>query len=272
MIPLVLALTLALAPLQGGAKPADAQKPPPKEAPAPKLDAEAVKVAVSELKAAFAKGKSDERIAAIARAAELPDAEVIAGITKGLKDEDPKVLGAAIDALRYLPHADALGALLATLERDKKLAKDTELSVRLVRAIGQHANAAAAEKLAAMGLDGEGGVVDARLLAIANVRSLRSVELLIELSRSASEEKVGPRTGTLRLALARLTGNDLGPTRQRWHEWWSAEKKRCEIKPEPPLMTKEMQLRWDGFWGIRTEPARNKARGERGDDPEGKGK
>lgn len=202
---------------------------------------------MSELKGLFAKGKSEERIAAIARAAELPDAEVIAGIAKGLKDEDPKVLGAAIDALRYLPHADALGALLATLERDKKLAKDAELSLRLVRAIGQHANAAAAEKLAAIGLDGEGGVVDARLLAIANVRSVRSVELPIELSRSASEEKLGPRTGTPRLALARLTGNDLGPTRQCWHEWWSAEKKRCEIKPEPPLMTKEMQLRWEAI-------------------------
>lgn len=271
MIPLVLALTLALAPPQGGAKPADGPKPPPK-VEAPKVDAEAVKVAVGELKAAFAKGKSEERIAAIARAAELAAPEVVAGIAKGLKDEDPKVLGAAIDALRYLPHPDALAALLTTLERDKKLAKDAELSVRLVRAIGQHANAAAAEKLAALGLDGEGGVVDARLLAIANVRSVRSVELLIELSRSASEEKVAPRTGTLQLALARLTGNDLGPTRQRWNEWWSAEKKRCEVKPEPPRMTKEMQMRWDSFWGIRTEPGRNKARGERGDDPEGKGK
>lgn len=265
MWPLALVLALALAPnfaLRDERGPKDGPSPP---------SADAVKSAVAELKQAFAKGKPEERVSAIERAAPLAAPEVVEWIAKGLKETDAKVQGAALEALRHNPHPDALAALLGTLERDKKLAKHPELGTRLVKAIGQHRSAAAVEKLASLGLDGEATVVDARILAIANVRSVRSVELLIELARGASEEKVAPRAGTLRLALARLVGEDLGPSRQRWQQWWSDSRKTLELPEPPPPMSKDQQLRWDGFWGNPYEPGRAKARGDRGKDPEGKG-
>ncbi|MFM7298416.1 MAG: HEAT repeat domain-containing protein, partial [Planctomycetota bacterium] len=180
-----------------------------KGAPAEVAQAEAVKAAVAELRAALARGKSEERVAAIEKAAGTKDAGVVEPIAKALGDGDPKVQGAAIEALRGLQRKEALAALVGALERDKKLAKDAELSARLVKAIGAYGDAAAVEKLAAAGIDGAHGVVEARILSIANVRSVRSVELLVELARGAADDKVGAHAETLRLAFARLVGEDL---------------------------------------------------------------
>ncbi len=263
-----LVAALALLPLQGKAgsgAPSDSKTSDPAKA-----QAESAKLALAELRAAFAKGKSDERIAALAKHATLQDPEVIAALARGLKDEDSKVVSAALDALRYNPHAAALDALLSTFERDKRVAKDAELAQRLVKAIGQHQSPAAVEKLAAAGLDGDGAVADARILAIANVRSARSVELLIELSRGAADEKVAPRAEAIRLALARLVGEDLGTSRQRWQSWWNERRKGLTVQAQAPLLPKELQRRWDMFWGLPSDPGRAKPRGERGNDPEGR--
>lgn len=233
--------------------------------------AEAVKAAVTELRTALSRGKSEERIAALEKAASTKDAGVVEAIAKALGDSDAKVQGAAIEALRGLQRKEALAALVGAFERDKKLAKDAELSARLVKAIGSYCDAAAVEKLAAAGIDGAHGVVEARILSIANVRSVRSVELLVELARGAADDKVGAHAETIRLALARLVGEDLGTARQRWLGFWSERKKTLEVAAQAPLLPKDLQRRWDMFWGNPSDPGRAKPRGERGNDPEGKG-
>lgn len=242
-----------------------------KGAPAEVAQAEAVKAALAELRAALARGKSEERVAAIEKAAGTKDASVVEPIAKALGDGDPAVQGAAIEALRGLQRKEALAALVGALERDKKLAKDAELSARLVKAIGAYGDAAAVEKLAAAGIDGAHGVVEARILSIANVRSVRSVELLVELARGTADDKVGAHSETIRLALARLVGEDLGTARERWLGFWSERKKTLAIAAQAPLLPKDMQRRWDMFWGNPSDPGRAKPRGERGNDPEGKG-
>lgn len=268
-----LVAALALLPLRGQTgpgSPRDSKAADSKASDAAKAQAEAAKSAAAELRIAFTKGKSDERIAALAKHATIADPEVVVALARGLKDEDSKVVSAAIDALRYNPHAASLDALLSAFERDKRIAKDTELAQRLVKAIGQHQSPAAIEKLAAAGLDGEGAVADARILALANVRSVRSVELLIELSRGAAEDKVAPRAEALRLALARLVGEDLGTSRERWQSWWNERRKGLAVPAQAPLLPKELQRRWDMFWGLPSDPGRAKPRGERGNDPEGR--
>ena len=200
-----------------------------KSAPVDATQAESVKAALAELRTALARGKSEERIAALGKAANTKDAGVVEAIAKALGDEDPKVQGAAIEALRGLQRKEALAALVGAFERDKKLAKDAELAARLVKAIGSYGDAAAVEKLAAAGIDGAHGVVEARILSIANVRSVRSVELLVELARGAADDKVGAHAETIRLALARLVGEDLGTARQRWLGFWSEQRKTLKV-------------------------------------------
>jgi hypothetical protein len=265
------ALLLALALLSAQSKGGAGVQADPKAGEAAKAQADAAKSALAELRAAYAKGKSEERIAALGKHASIQDPEVVAALARGLKDDDGKVVAAALDALRYNPHAASLDALIAAFERDKRIQKDPELAQRLVKAIGQHQSPAAVEKLAAAGLDGEGAVADARILALANVRSARSVELLIELSRGAADEKVAPRAEAIRLALARLVGEDLGTSRQRWQSWWNERRKGLTVQAQAPLLPKELQRRWDMFWGLPSDPGRAKPRGERGNDPEGRG-
>ena len=241
-----------------------------KSAPVDATQAESVKAALAELRTALARGKSEERIAALGKAANTKDAGVVEAIAKALGDEDPKVQGAAIEALRGLQRKEALAALVGAFERDKKLAKDAELAARLVKAIGSYGDAAAVEKLAAAGIDGAHGVVEARILSIANVRSVRSVELLVELARGAADDKVGAHAETIRLALARLVGEDLGTARQRWLGFWNEQRKTLKVATQAPLLPKDMQRRWDMFWGNPSDPGRARPRGERGNDPEGK--
>jgi hypothetical protein len=242
---------------------------PPLQSPPP--DPAAVRTAVAQLKEAFEHGKAPDRVIAIEKSAGLVDAGVIEWVAKGLKDGEKSVQTAAIEMLRHLRHADALAALLGTFERDKKLQKDAELYVKLVKAIGQHASPAAAEKLAAGGVDGSPGpVIEARILAVANVRTPQAVEILIGMLRSAGRERVAPYLGTFRLALMRLTGDDAGHSEEAWIEWWNEHKKDLKIAPEAPKLPKELQLRWDYFWGNEVDLGRAKKRGDRGDDPGGK--
>jgi len=256
-VPMLLAAALlVLAPLQDPAPPGP--------------DPAAVRTAVTELKAAFEQGKAPERVSAIEKSATLADKGVIEWIAKGLKDGDASVVAASIEALRHLQHADALAALLATYERDKKLPKDPELYLKLIKAIGQHADPAAMAKLADAGINTDPGpVIEGRILAIANVRSPAAVEALIGMMRTAGRQRVTPYMPTFRLALMRLTGDDAGGAQEAWMTWWNDHKKDLKVEPKAPLLPKEMQRRWDYFWGNPFDQGRQRKRGERGGDPEG---
>jgi HEAT repeat protein len=247
MLSLLAACLLALAPLQ---------EPPP--------DAKAVEKAVVELETAFTKGKTPERIAAIENAATLADPAVIARIARGLKDADATVQAAAIEALRYLRHADALEALHELAKRDKKLQKDPEQYAKLLKAIGQHGSPSSIPVLAEGGLTPDANLTRARLLALANIRDKAALEQLMTLMHAAGRDKVDEHMQAFQLALIRLTGADHGTSQDAWTAWWNEHKKTFEVSAEPPLLTKPMQMRWDDFWGTYTARERAKKRGERG--------
>jgi PBS lyase HEAT-like repeat len=237
-------------------------------------DPAAVKSAIAELTDAFAKGKSPERIEAITKNSKVLDAAVIKCIVKGLTDDDTKVQGAAIDALRYMQHPDAFTALQDMLKRDKtekKIEKDVELFTKLIKGVGQHGNKASIALLA----DNVFGntdykVAEARVLALGHIREKESVEQLIGLMRTAGRDKVQAFMGNFRLALMVLTGVDQGASQDTWMTWWNEHKNDFKVPAAAPQLPKEMQMRWDYYWGNEITRERNKKRGDRGDDPEGK--
>jgi hypothetical protein len=247
-----------------------AQTPPTTPPP----DPAAVKAAVAELTQAFAKGKSPERIEAITKNSKVVDAAVVKCIVKGLSDDDMKVQGAAIDALRYMQHPDAFTALQDLLKRDKtekKIEKDVELYTKLIKAIGQHGNKASVPLLAENVFGStEYKVAEARVLALGNIRAKESVEELIGMMRTAGREKVQPYMQTFRMSLMVLTGVDQGASQDSWTTWWNEHKGDFKVPAAAPPLPKEMQMRWDYFWGNGLTYERNKKRGDRGDDPEGK--
>lgn len=260
MLHFVLTALLAVAPVQ------DPQAPAP--------DPAAVKAAVAELTQAFTKGKTPERVEAITKNSKLVDASVIKCIVKGLADEDAKVKGAAIDALRYMPHPDAYAALQDMLKREKtekKLDKDVDLYTKLIKAVGQHGNKASVPLLADNVFGNtEFKVNEARILALGHVRAKESVDALIGLMRTAGREKVQPYMGTFRVSLMVLTGADQGASQDAWMTWWNDHKNEVKVAASAPALPKDMQMRWDYFWGNEITYERNKKRGDRGDDPEGK--
>lgn len=259
MLSLLLSAALTLAASAHVAQAQTAQTPPP--------TAEEIKAAVAEINDAFIKGKTPERVQAIQKNARIVDAKVIECVGKGLKDGDVLVLDAAIEALRFMKHPDALDALQAAVKREKRLEKLPESLAKLFKAIAQHGNPKSIPLLA----DGvfslqEYKVIEARVLGLANIRDKQSVEQLVALMRVAGREKVQPYMGHFRIALMLLTGVDQGVSQDTWMSWWNNHKDDFTVAPTPPPLPKDMQNKWDYFWGNEVERPRGKKRGERGDD------
>ena len=224
MLQLLFSAVLALSPTQG-------QDTPP--------DAKAIEAAVAELKTAFEKGKPPDRVIAIEKAARVVDGSVIAWVAKGLKVSEATVQDAAVEALRFMKHPDALEALHDCAKRDKKLQKEPEAYSKLIKAIGQHGSTRSIEILAEGGITSyDYNVVEARILSLANIRSEKSVEQLIGTMRTAGREKVAPHMAAFRMALMRLTGADEGLSQDAWSSWWNEHKKDFVVNATPPPTTK----------------------------------
>jgi hypothetical protein len=229
-----------------------------------------VDAAVARLEQAFGKGDGPARIEAMEAAREVLDTRVIAWFDRGLKDTDADVARSAVLNLRYMPHPEALELLHKTYKRDKKLRKDPEGFALLLKAIGQHKST---ESIAILTDDAFGAtdarVVAARILGLGNIRDARSVEALFSLMRSAGRQRVQNHMPTFRLALMVLTGADEGENQDEWMRWWNDHKQTLVVTPEPPKLPQRMQRQWDYHWGNERQRAREKQRGERGNDPEG---
>jgi len=228
---------------------------------------EEVQAAVERLKEAFSKGEPADRIEALRLAADVPDERVVEAVAKGLRDRDAEVRKAAIESLRFLEHPAALQALHACYRRDRKLSKDPALGPLLFRAIGQHASPGSIDVLADDAFSTtESAILQARILALANIRTPESVETLIDLMNRAGLSRLHDNMETFRLALVRLTGTDQGTSLGGWQRWWNEVKRDLEVDPEPGKLTRADQLKWDQFWGVEPTRERSGRRGRRGDD------
>jgi HEAT repeat protein len=223
-----------------------------------------VEAAVKALRAAFASRDPEVRIAALEEH-RVPDREVVALLARGLRDDESRVRRAALEALRWTPHSDALRALHRVQKRDTELRSDEQLGPALYRAIGQHADPASIDLLEErIYSETNRAIVRARLWAIGNIRDREALESLIALLRAAKPETVKKYVRDLRVALIQLTGVDQGEVPARWLDWWSDHRRDFEMAEEPPLMPIDLQRRWDSFWGIRRVLPREERREDRG--------
>jgi hypothetical protein len=257
MLKLVLTAAMALSPL-------------PQEPNVPE-QAE-IEAAVTRLREAFKGGDAAERVRAIEAATAVLDGTVIAWIGKGLRDSEPTVVTAAVESLRFMDHPDALECLHGLYKRDKKLRKNEEMLVRLLKAIGQHGSRLSIPILNDSPFSSPyAKVVQARILGLANIRDKDSLEALMGLMRLAGRNQIQNHMRSFRLALMVLTGTDEGRSQDAWVSWWNDNKRALVVDPKPPALPKELQRLWDAYWGNPMKRARGTKRGDRGNDPEGNG-
>lgn len=236
--------------------------------PAP--EAQRVKAAVAELEKAFKDGETAVRVKAIENGAQVVDAQVIACLSKGLRDRESQVQKSAIEALRFMNHPDALKALEQTARQDKKIAKDVDLFTALLRAIGQHAHPSSIAILADdVWAVPDNGVIQARILGLGRIRANAAVEALFDLMKVAGSLKMQPFMDDFRLALMVLTSADQGTSQELWQRWWNENRSKLKVAPQAPELPPMLQRKWNYYWGLYTREERQRKRSERGkDNPE----
>lgn len=242
---------------------------PAQERERPVPDPQAVAAAVEALEAAYKQHELPATLAALGSASQVVDATVIKLIARSLAASEPELQRAAFEALRRMPHPDALKQMESALTRDKALRKDPETFAAALRAIGQHGDP---QSLSLLGKDlfvvRDKGAIRARILALGNIRQPASVECLMSFMKSAGRAKVAPYMQDFRMSLMILTGADQGKSVDLWLSWWNDNKKQLEVPAEPGLLPEEMQRSWDSFWGNERKYERKRKRGERGQDPD----
>jgi HEAT repeat protein len=242
-----------------GANPAPARLGAPFER-IEKPSAELVKDAVDDLDDAFKDGvDADARVKAIEENADVVHPEVVREIARGLRDADRRVRLTAVRMLGWMKTADGLKQLHRMFRREKDLSKDEEMQGALLTAIGRHGDPSSVDVLVEDPFKGGLSYASgkARILGLANIRTMKSVEELFDamkLGGGSSDRRGGkdawPRfLDDGRLAVAVLTGVDLGANKDAWLEWWRENKRTFTISPQRPKIAPELEARWEAFWG-----------------------
>ena len=253
-------------PLPAGAlRPAAIQDPEERELPPPAV----VEEALIDLKKAAKLKDPLERAAALTRNTGVVHPDVIDRIAKAIGDRSDEVVGAAFDALRRMDHPDALKVLHKTFKRSKTFRKKPELYASLAKAIGQHQSASSVSLLASNAFGYENKeVIEARILALGNIRTVDTVESLMGMLRGGARRNIAGYMDEFRMSLMLLTGTDRGMDPSAWIEWWNKSRKKFELRAEAFKLPKAMQYRWDRYWGNDMDYDRGTRREERGKDPE----
>lgn len=226
--------------------PAFAQEPPKEQ----KADPKAVEAAIKGIDKAFTEGKGPERVAAIQAAAQVKDQEVARAIARGLRDNEREVKVAAVDALRFEAAPKAFEELESFWTNDRRLMeKDQDLAARVLKAIGQFGNPRAIELLAKNPFETPAyPAIKARLMGLANIRSKESLAKIIGMMQMVGLWTDQAYMDDVRLALLRLTGQDLGKDPNQWFMWYENNRSKIEIPKDPPQMNKLDQYMWDSYW------------------------
>jgi hypothetical protein len=210
---------------------------------------EQVEATVAELEQAFKKGEPSERVAAIEKAAVVLDRKVVVLVAKGLKDKDRAVVEAALEGLRVMDHPESVAQLHRGLKTVKALKKDDKHLAALLRAIGQHGSPDSLKVLLDDPLaNNNHKVVEARILAIARIRTPDAVAGLMNLMQKVGRQKVQPYMQHFSLALQVLTGADEGRSRDAWIAWWNDNKRTLEVSPELPDLPRRTLNTWQRYW------------------------
>jgi hypothetical protein len=238
----------------------------PSVAQAPKRSA-AVQSAIDALTKALQDGDKAARVRAIETAAPLSDPALVPLFGKGLWDRDAGVRDAAIQALRFCREPGALGALEDYAKRDGGLRKQAGAYTAVLKAIAQHASASSIDLLVDdLWSVPDPGVIQARILGLARIREPRALEKLFGLMRQAGGPKIAPYMDEFRMALMLLTGADHGTSQDAWLAWWNEHRGKLVVAAAPPPLPKQLQRRWEQYWGLELSNPRPEKRSDRGKD------
>ncbi len=238
-------------------------------ADAPQTDPQRIKLALVELEKAWKSDDASARIQAIHNNAQVADGEVIKLVARGLRDKETDVQRAAIDALRFVGHPDALKELQAVARDEKPFKKDPLLYASLLKGVGQYGNASS---IAVLSDDvwsiQEEHVIQARILGLGRIRTRESVEKLVDLMKVAGPQRIQAVMPDFRLALVALTGTDQGNSQLGWQTWWNDNRSKLKVEARRPELPKELERKWKTYWGEMEGEDRPRKRNERGkDDP-----
>jgi len=238
---------------------------PPKPVPP---DPEKVKAAITQLTEAFAKGDAGPRLRAIENGAPFADADVVKQIARGLADKEAAVQEAAIEALRFNEHKQALTELQARAKH-KTAKENLPVYAKLLRAIGQKGDASSFELFSENPWSTQDAkVIEAKIMGLSRIRTAESVKALVDMMEMGGIQKVQPFMQEMRLALWSLTGADQETSRELWLKWYRDHKAKLEVRPTPALEPKELANRWNRYWAKADSEAEGPRR-KKGQDRKG---
>jgi len=239
----------------------------PARASEPQVDAQRVKSAIVELDKAWKSDSAAERARAIQANGDLPDPEVVKLVARGLRDKELDVQRAAIEALRFVNHPDALKELQALAHDEKSPKKDPQLLALLLRAIGQYGSASSLHVLGdELGSAQDPQVLQARILGLGRIRTREALERLIEGMKLATAQRGEAAMPDFRLALAVLSGVDQGGSQAAWQNWWNENRAKLKLDEQSPALPRELERKWKVYWGEMQGDLRPRKRSERGQD------
>ena len=247
--------------------------------------------ALAKIKAAI-KSESDIVILdAILYAAKVEDKKIIGEFYKLLKHQSIDIRLAALEAMRFNKHDEALKRLLS-FGSNKLLENDAEYLAEYIYALGQKADKKAAKLIKndlVMTSAHDGDVLKARVYALGRIREVDSIETLLQLSQSGGRGGRRGRGGgmakmrvEIQTSLSVLTGVELGNKVLDWTNWWSDNKRSFKVtKAEGKIDDRKLQAKWDSLWmteeqkaqeiqDFKDERAENRKEGK-GDDAKKKG-
>jgi hypothetical protein len=206
---------------------------------------------------------------ALEAARDVPHADVVRSVVRGLADERMEVKLATLQTLRWIEHPGALDALHRTA-KERGLMKQPELALAVLRGIGEHAEV---RSIPVLGHDpfqpDDAYCVRARLFGLARIRTLEALEAVLGILATvgnSGQRLVRSRMGDARIALMLLTGVDQGHSPELWETWWRENRKTFRIPTEVPLLPNELLVDWNKFWGLRRPGERRTRREDRGQD------
>jgi hypothetical protein len=236
--------------------------PFPQDGQAFRRSPEEIALYIKELESALAPGADPLlRRHKIRSARQYVDAQVIVLLdTKALRHEDAEARFQAVNALGYMRHPDALAVLVKTLARDDQaLRADPPSYANVIRAIARKGDKAMIPLFVKdLFASPELGVIRARVLGLANIRTRESVDELILMMRSAAPERVMEVMLEMRTALFLLTGVDKGLSPELWLSWYDDAKDSLTVASRmPETMEPEVRRTWNNFWGADVAKRRN---------------
>lgn len=224
--------------------------------------------ALNKIKTALKSESDVVLLDAIEYAAEVEDKKVIGEFYKLLKHKSADVRLAALEAMRFNKHDEALKRLLS-FGSNKLLEDDAEYLAEYIYALGQKADKKAAKLIKndlVMTSAHDEDVLRAKVYSLGRIREVDSIETLLKLSQSGGgggRGRGGRRGGRvvkmrveIQTSLAVLTGVELGDDVLDWTGWWSDNKRSFKMsKAESKVDDRKLQAKWDSLWMTEEQKA-----------------